>query len=487
MCGNKTGAWHGFLPSERGAGRCRELYRVQSPATVTGGESHYFLQCRVNDSSPILPGQHDAGRARGLPARSRPVRNHALTHQARLRTPGTLTPGWPHAYSPFRFFHCQDKGLQPLLLPRNRPLLLRDKMNQEVQNTLTLLASDLHAGAREVSCVTPLFGAQGLLRLGLPDSLGGHGEFWQAVRAIADVARLSLTGAFALWGQRAVIELVAQGTSAWLHRQVLPDLLQGTLAAAPGLSNAMKSLSGIEGFQLQAEPGAKGLSIQGRLPWVSNLQPAGFVVAAVARTATGRPVAFLAPATAPGLTRSAYFELMGLQGSATAAVTFAQVTLEEQWLLHVDARLLLPRIRPAFLLLQCGLPLGLGQRALAVAQAALPAGHLLQGRLDNLLHRWQELEAQCRWLCERKEDPALVSQLFRLRIDLTQLAVDAVFLELQAVGGRAFAAGSETSRHVSEAAFLPLVTPTVAHLEAELQKFSRQNATSSRPPANQPS
>lgn len=347
-------------------------------------------------------------------------------------------------------------------------------MNQELQNTLILLAGDLHAGTRNVSCITPQFGAQGLLRLGLPEVLGGRGAFWQAVQAIADVARLSLTGAFALWGQRAVIELVAQGTSAWLHHQVLPELLQGTLAAAPGLSNAMKSLSGIEDFQLQAEYGAKGICIHGRLPWVSNLQPDGFVVAAVARTASGRPVAFLAPATAAGVTRSDYFKLMGLQGSATAAVTFVQVTLEEQWLLHADARLLLPRIRPAFLLLQCGLPLGLGQRALAVARIALPRGHLLQGRLDKLQRRWRELEAQCRWLCERKEDPALVPQLFRLRIDLTQLAVEAVFLELQAVGGRAFAAGSETSRHVSEAAFLPLVTPTVAHLEAELQNYSCQ-------------
>jgi alkylation response protein AidB-like acyl-CoA dehydrogenase len=357
--------------------------------------------------------------------------------------------------------------------PRGRRLRTRNNMNQELQNTLTLLAGDLHAGARDVSCITPQFGAMGLLRLGLSDALGGRGAFWQAVRAIADVARLSLTGAFFPWGQRAVIELVAQGASAWLHRQVLPELLQGTLAAAPGLSNAMKSLSGIEDFQLQAEHGAKGISIRGRLPWVSNLQPDGFVVAAVARTATGRPVAFLAPATAAGLARSDYFELMGLQGSATAAVTFAQVTLEEQWLLHADARLLLPRIRPAFLLLQCGLPLGLGQRALAVAQAALGAGHLLQRRLDTLQSRWRELEAKCRWLCARKEDPSLAPQLFRLRIDLTQLAVDAVFIELQAVGGRAFAAGSETSRHVSEAAFLPLVTPTVAHLEAELQNYSR--------------
>ncbi|MCO7519237.1 MULTISPECIES: acyl-CoA dehydrogenase family protein [unclassified Pseudomonas] len=314
-----------------------------------------------------------------------------------------------------------------------------------------------------------------LLRVGIDPALGGSGgQVSDAVEAIAAIASRSLAAAFVCWGQRAFIEYLLHSPNQALRERLLPELLKGELAGATGLSNAMKYLSGIEALQVRGQPQGDGWHLEGRLHWVTNLRKSGFVVAAaIEDDAGGAPFVLAIPSTAQGLERSDDLQLMGLQSSNTAALAFHQVALGRDWLLHDNAREFLPKVRPAFLALQCGMAIGLARRALDEVQAHLQGrGSFLEEARQVLLQRLQNTVGE---LKQGLLDGRFLGQpaaLFKLRITLAESAADAVQLELQASGGKAYlsAYGEGFARRWRESAFVPIVTPSLVQLRAELQR-----------------
>ncbi|MFK3819771.1 acyl-CoA dehydrogenase family protein [Pseudomonas sp. NPDC089407] len=314
-----------------------------------------------------------------------------------------------------------------------------------------------------------------LLRVGVDPALGGTGgQVTDAVEAIAAIASRSLAAAFVCWGQRAFIEYLLHSPNQSLRERLLPRLLTGELAGATGLSNAMKFLSGIEALQVRGRPAADGWHLEGRLHWVTNLRKSGFVVAAaIEDEAGGTPFVLAIPSDAQGLERSDDLQLMGLQSSNTAALAFHQVQLARDWLLHENAREFLPRVRPAFLALQCGMAIGLARRALQEVQTHLhgrasfldEARQVLSERLENTVSELKQGLLDGRF----QQQPAA---LFKLRITLAESAADAVQLELQASGGKAYLSeyGEGFARRWRESAFVPIVTPSLVQLRAELQR-----------------
>ena len=71
-----------------------------------------------------------------------------------------------------------------------------------------------------------------------------------------------MSAAFAFWGQRVLIEMLANTGNAALRGRWLPALLAGEAAGASGLSNIMKFLSGLEALNIRAtaREGAAGCS-----------------------------------------------------------------------------------------------------------------------------------------------------------------------------------------------------------------------------------
>ncbi|KEY88048.1 MULTISPECIES: acyl-CoA dehydrogenase family protein [Pseudomonas] len=314
-----------------------------------------------------------------------------------------------------------------------------------------------------------------VLRIGVDAALGGTGgQVTDAVEAIAAIASRSLAAAFVCWGQRAFIEYLLQSPNQPLRERLLPRLLTGELAGATGLSNAMKFLSGIESLQVRGRQSRDGWQLEGRLHWVTNLRKSGFVVAAaIEGDAEGAPFVVAIPSEAQGLERSDDLQLMGLQSSNTAALAFHQVELGREWLLHENARAFLPKVRPAFLALQCGMAIGLARRALDEVAEHLQgrgsfldeAGQVLKARLENTVSELKQGLLDERFL----QQPAA---LFKLRITLAECAADAVQLELQASGGKAYLSeyGEGFARRWRESAFVPIVTPSLVQLRAELQR-----------------
>lgn len=347
-------------------------------------------------------------------------------------------------------------------------------IDSTLHDWLVAHSGSLDTRAEQAEALLPQLADDGLIGLGVPAELGGQGgNLADALCAIASVAERSLTAAFMAWSQRAFIELLLQTPNAGLRDRLLPDLLAGRLAGAPGLSNAMKFVSGLESLQVRGQVEADGRwCLEGVLPWVSNLRGGGFVAAcALANADGGPPQIWVLPHDVEGLSRSVDFELLGMQASRTARLELDAVRLDPAWRLHDTAPAYLPGVRPNFLGLQCALALGLAQRCLQEAEANMGGAEAVLG--EPLAATGAELAERRTLLLDGlrdgrfREDPVT---LCVLRIRLVELAQQALQLELQASGGRAFLIefNAGFARRWREAVFLPVITPSLVQLKGEL-------------------
>ncbi|WP_420133389.1 acyl-CoA dehydrogenase [Rhodopseudomonas sp.] len=349
-----------------------------------------------------------------------------------------------------------------------------------LKDWLTSEAGALDSSGALAAKVLPRLGESGQFRVGVAVQVGGAGgDVTDAVAAIAAVSELSLAAGFVFWGQRTFIEYLLQSPNTALRDNKLSDLLAGRRAGATGLSNAMKYLSGFEALQIKASDDNGAIRLHGKLPWVTNLQPCGFDVAAAIEDERG--TAFVASLSSDddGLQRSPDLDLMALRGTSTAAIALDGVAIAADRILHPDARAWLPKVRPAFLGLQCGMSIGLARRAIAEASHSLDAGRdILAEPLKQLTKDLARAQAQ---LFEGLLDgrfEARPAPLFRLRIRLAEIALEAVQLELSTAGGKAYLSqpGRDFQRRWREAAFIPVITPSLVQLKTALRAHEQPSA-----------
>ncbi|MBV7535788.1 acyl-CoA/acyl-ACP dehydrogenase [Duganella sp. sic0402] len=328
--------------------------------------------------------------------------------------------------------------------------------------------------------VLPALAAHGCFRAGVPLTLGGepglHGDVRDAILGIADVARYSVTAAFVYWGQRSFIEYLLQSSNSALRDRLLPSLLDGTLAGATGLSNAMKFLSGMEPLSVHGTANGDGWTLQGKLAWITNLRAPRFVAAAaVAPVDNSTPLVAIFASDDAGVERSANLPLIALRGSNTAAVQLDNVAAPADDIIATQAPEWLAHVRPAFLGMQCGMSLGLATAALEKAAAVAAKG---RGQLsDDIAAARQTLAEHTQQLLDGVADGRFVTAaplMFKLRIAIADLVQQAVTLELQAKGGHAYLMQEEDgfARRWRESAFIPVITPSITQLQAALAKHA---------------
>ncbi|MGI0491398.1 acyl-CoA dehydrogenase family protein [Alkalinema pantanalense CENA528] len=346
---------------------------------------------------------------------------------------------------------------------------------QQVESLLEQQANALDEGDSTVSVghSLSLIADAGWLGWGVPESLGGGGgTLLDAIEAIATVSGRCLTSGFVFWCQRAFIEYLVRTQNTGLQAEILPKVLRAEISGATGLSNAMKHLAGIEPLRLQAQRTAQSVTLTGFLPWVSNLQPNNFLVAVAAQVSPAEAIVVAIPSQTPGLQRGIDLQLLGLQASWTSTLKLDAVELSPQWIISDNAQSFLPQVRSSFILLQCGLSLGMVRRALQEIQAHLhPNIAILQPRIQYIQITLEQLETQLRSLSQLSVRSLLQErQIFEVRVALTRLAIDAVGLELEATGGMAYFKSSGTARRLREVGFLAVLTPSLVQLETELQR-----------------
>ena len=356
---------------------------------------------------------------------------------------------------------------------------MSERLPSELRRWLTLEADALDTGRADAESVVPRLAESDLFRVGVPTQLGGlGGTIADAVVLLSSLAEHSLAAAFVFWGQRTFIEYLVATPDERPRERWLPALLAGRLAGASGLSNAMKFLSGIEALDVTVVSGAHALHLDGRAPWVTNLRKSGFVVAVAAEGPDGAPWVVAVPSEATGVSRSPDLRLLALQGSNTAALRFERAELDETSILQRDGRAFVAQVRPAFLGLQCGLSIGLARASLrAAGESSAARGGALEARLDGARRRLDHASGA---LCTGLLDGRFVGQasaLFELRIELAAIAQAAVELELCASGGRAYLSDMDRgfARRWREAAFIPIVTPSLVQLEHELHRRAERS------------
>lgn len=351
---------------------------------------------------------------------------------------------------------------------------------RDLADWLDARAANLDESAERADEILPRLAQAGVIGAGVPAALGGQGgELFDAIEAIAAASEQSLAAGFVLWGQRVYVEYLLQSTNFVLREMLLSSLLDGRLAGATGLSNAMKFLAGLEELQVKANPVEGALVLDGRLPWVTNLRPGAFHVAAAVARADGAPafVASIAHDDA-GLTRTEDLDLMALRGTNTAALRFSDVRIGPERVIHPDANAWLPAVRPAFLGMQCGMSIGLARRSLAEARLASGSGRsALAGPIAELTSALVEQERLLRDDLRSGAFRSAPAALFRIRIALAEIVACAVGLELQGGGGKAYLRGSGDgfARRWREAAFIPVITPSLVQLKTALET-QRQSA-----------
>lgn len=293
-----------------------------------------------------------------------------------------------------------------------------------------------------------------------------------AVDAMSEVAATCLSTAFCTWCQDALVWCLARSAEPGASKE-LAAVASGTRLGGPGLSNALKALSGIEPMALSGTRVPGGYQVHGRLPWVSNLA-LGHRFVTIFALEDGARVTAVLTADTEAVELAAGSRLVALEGTGSYAVQVRGAFVPDSDVVAADAASFMPRIRNGLVLLQTGMGLGLARGAAALMRAedrdrqqtTLPLGsQAVEERADALRGRVIALAG-------RHEDPARTTFLdvLRLRLDVSWLALEAAQAAMLHAGARGYQQGSEAYRRLREAQFVAIVTPSAKHITAELAK-----------------
>ncbi|MBL0943856.1 MAG: acyl-CoA/acyl-ACP dehydrogenase [Hydrogenophaga sp.] len=316
------------------------------------------------------------------------------------------------------------------------------------------------------------------------DAPAGRGDYRLALQAMAEVSRVCGATGFMVWCQAVCgLYLQASGNPA-LTGEVLMALARGDALGGTAMSNPMKSYAQIEGLLLKATPVEGGYRVNGTLPWVSNLGP-GHACGALAGVVNEqgevvREVMFLLRCDAPGVELRDCPSFSAMEGTGTYALRVKDLFIGADDTMADPARPFIARIRGAFVLLQCGMAVGVTQGAIDTMWAVEDQlGHVNQFLEDRPAALQAELDALTARVMALADTPFDSSVDFFIdvldaRAHGAELALRAAQSALLHQGARGYLLSSEVQRRVRESHFVAIVTPAIKHLRKEIARLSAE-------------
>lgn len=316
------------------------------------------------------------------------------------------------------------------------------------------------------------------------DAPAGRGDFALALRAMAEVSQVCGATGFMMWCQAVCgLYMQASGNPA-LTGEALMAYASGASLGGTAMSNPMKSYAQIEGLLLKAVPVDGGYRVSGTLPWVSNLGP-GHACGALAGVVNEqgevvREVMFLLRCDADGVEMRECPSFSGMEGTGTFGLRLKDHFIGAGEIMADPAKPFIARIRGAFVLLQCGMAVGVTQGAIDSMWAVEdPLGHVNQYLEDRPAALQAELDAlteRVMRLAETPFDPSVdfFIDVLDARAHGAELSLRAAQSALLHQGARGYLMSSEVQRRVRESHFVAIVTPAIKHLRKEIARLSAE-------------
>lgn len=317
------------------------------------------------------------------------------------------------------------------------------------------------------------------------DAHAGPGSYALAIQAMAEVSRVCGATGFMMWCQAVCGLYMQQSGNPALMGEALMEHASGVGLGGTALSNPMKSYAQIESLLLKATPVAGGYLVNGTLPWVSNLGPDHYfgAIAAVmdeAQQPLNKEVMFLLRCNAPGVELRECPSFSAMEGTGTYAVRVKDLFIGADEIMADPAKPYIARIRAAFVMLQCGMAVGITQGAIDSMWAVEPQlGHVnqfLEDRPATLQAELNALTARVMKLAETPFEPSteFFIDVLDARAHGAELCLRAAQSALMHQGARGYLMSSDVQRRVRESHFVAIVTPAIKHLRKEMARLSAE-------------
>lgn len=316
------------------------------------------------------------------------------------------------------------------------------------------------------------------------DGDAGPGDFGLSIRAMAEASRVCGATGFMMWCQAVCGLYMQQSGNPALNGEALMAHVRGDTLGGTALSNPMKSYAQIESLLLKATPVEGGYIVTGSLPWVSNLGPdhsCGAIAAVVnGDEHIGREVMFLLRCDAPGVELRECPSFSAMEGTGTYALRLKDHFIGADDVIADAAKPFIARIRAAFVMLQCGMAVGVTQGAIdSIWEVEAQLGHVnqfLEDRPDALQAELDALTARVMKLAETPYNPSVefFIDVLDARAHGAELSLRAAQSALLHQGARGYLMSSAVQRRVRESHFVAIVTPAIKHLRKEIARLSAE-------------
>jgi alkylation response protein AidB-like acyl-CoA dehydrogenase len=315
--------------------------------------------------------------------------------------------------------------------------------------------------------------------------LDAHGRrFGLSIASMQQASRVCGATGFLMWAHDVCGLYMEQSGNPALTGARLVDHASGQRFGGTALSNPMKALSGIEPMMLKATRVPGGYVINGTLPWVSHIRQGQYcgAIAAVQRddgASISHEIMFMLECDERVELRHCPV-FSGMEGTSTWGIRLRDYFVGEGSMIADPARPFIARIKPAFILLQVGMALGVAQGAIDSCFEVEP----MLGHVNRFLHdRPQELAAELddamRALARLVNTPFDGSKdylldVLDLRVQGAELALRAAQSSLLHQGARGYLMSAAPQRRIRESHFVAIVTPAIKHLRWEMARISRE-------------
>jgi alkylation response protein AidB-like acyl-CoA dehydrogenase len=313
-------------------------------------------------------------------------------------------------------------------------------------------------------------------------------DFGLAIQCMEEVSRVCGATGFVVWCHDVCGVYMQASKNPALTGEALQKHAKGITLGGTGMSNPMKTFSGIETMMLKAKKVEGGYSVSGTLPWVSHIGLKHYfgTVCAVLDDQTGEvnpdhQIMFILPCDREGVTLKDCPSFSAMEGTSTYGLHLKDVLITADDLVADPAKPFIKNIKASFILLQTGMGLGVAQGAIdSMWEVETQLGKVNQFLEDRPIALQQELDDLRNRIMVLAKTPyessdEYVLKVLDVRAHASEIALRAAQSALLHQGARGYLLSSAVQRRVRESHFVAIVTPALKHLRYEMAKLKGQH------------